>query len=64
VPDLNSLKGKGEEKEPQMEESWKVSNLSDLYFGYWAECAHCVWFTQSHSGVHILRIRVVTDKKV
>lgn len=33
VPDLHSLKGKGEVKEPQLEGSWKVSNLNVLYCG-------------------------------
>lgn len=62
MPDLHSLKGEGEEKEPQTEGSWKVSNLSDLYLGYGHECAHLVWFIQSLSGV--LRIKVVSEKKV
>lgn len=63
MPDLHSLKGKEEEKEPQLEGSWKVSDLSELYFGYWDERAHCVWFIQSLSGVCILRIRVFSGKK-
>lgn len=63
MPDLHSLKGKGEEKEPQLKGSWNVSSLSDLYFGYPDEYAHCVWFIQSLSRVRILRIRVVNENK-
>lgn len=63
VPDLHSLKRKGEEKNPQLKGSWNVSNLNDLYFGYQDEYTHCVWFIQSLSGVRILRIRVVNEKK-
>lgn len=63
MPDLHSLKGKGEEKEPQLEGSWQVSNLSDLCPGCWDECAHCMWFFQSLPAVHIVRIRVVNGKK-
>lgn len=32
-------------------------------FGYWDECAHCVWFIESLSGVCVLRIRLVSEKK-
>lgn len=47
-----------------MDGSWKASNLSGLYFGYWDECVHCEWFIHSLPGAHILGIKVVSKKKV